>query len=171
MLPFTVTVDCETKFSPVMFSSNEPLPVETAVGVIDVICGTLLDTESIVNVRVVVVPPPGGTVSTATVAVPAFWTSLAKISAVSCFVVSNSVVRADPFHRTIELGVKLSPSTTILKAGWPAAMSDGISCEMLGVGDLICCWQQESTTASVHTSEPKKRRAMPRKFLTPESAG
>jgi hypothetical protein len=50
-------------------------------------------------------------------------------------------------------------------------MSDGISCEMLGVGDLICCWQQESTTASVHTSEPKKRRAMPRKFLTPESAG
>jgi hypothetical protein len=36
---------------------------------------------------------------------------------------------------------------------------------------LICCWQPTTSTASVQTSNPNLRRAMPRKFPTPESAG
>lgn len=139
MLPFTVTVDSETKFCPDTSTVNEALPVETAEGEIEVICGTLLETDSIVNVRVVVVPPPGGDVSTTTVAVPAFWMSPAGTSAVSSLVVTKSVVRSCPFHRTSEAGVKLLPSTAIEKAGCPAAISDGTSFEMLGVGELICC--------------------------------
>ena len=79
MMPFTVTVDCETKFVPVTNSVNEALPVEADLGDSEVIWGTALLTASIVNVRVWVVPPPGAGVSTATVAVPAFWMSLAKI--------------------------------------------------------------------------------------------
>ena len=90
MLPFTVTVASDTKFCPATSSVKPALPVETDGGDIDVICGTLLETESIVKVRVKVVPPPGGAVSTTTVAVPAFWMSPAGTWAVSSLVVTKS---------------------------------------------------------------------------------
>jgi len=97
--------------------------------------------------------------------------SVAKISAVTSEVLTKSVLRCWLFHKTIELGVKLRPSTSSVKAGSPADMFGGLSCLMLGWGALICCWQQASNTASAQTNEPLMRRAMPRKFLTPESAG
>ena len=77
LLPFTVTIDCETKFIPVTVSVNEALPVVTPDGESEVICGTGLGPGLIVNCSISVVPPPGEGVETETVAVPAFWTSLA----------------------------------------------------------------------------------------------
>jgi hypothetical protein len=66
----TVTTDCDTKLVPL--SSNVALadPASVVVGDTELITGTLLGAGVMMNVRVVVVPPPGCEVNTATVALP-----------------------------------------------------------------------------------------------------
>jgi hypothetical protein len=134
LLPFTVTIDCETKFVPVTISENCAFPVVTPDGESEVTCGTGLAAPLIVNWRVRVVPPPGVGVETETIAVPAFWMSLAKTCAVSCPVVLNRVVSADPFHNTEEDGVKFEPVTIRLNAGWPASAFVGEIAWICGAG-------------------------------------
>ena len=72
LLPFAVTMDRETKFVPVTVSTNWPVPARTPIGERDVTWGNGLGAGLMVNWRVVVVPPPGEGVVTATVAVPWF---------------------------------------------------------------------------------------------------
>ena len=169
--PFTRTVDCALKFCPVMLRVNPELPVATVVGEMAEIAGMSLWIGLIVKISVFVVPPPGGSVTTATLAWPGCSISLAKICAFISLVVSKSVVRADPFQVTIELGVKFAPSTSSSKAGCCAAMLVGESDVITGAGDLICCWHDGSSNISAQIKRHELRRAIPDKFPTPESAG
>jgi hypothetical protein len=84
LLPFTVTMDCETKPEPLTIteSADATLPAKTPVGEIEVTFGTVLGEGVTVNVCGKLVPPPGGPVITVTKMVPGFWMSSAKISAV-----------------------------------------------------------------------------------------
>jgi len=78
------------------------------------------------------VDPPGFT--TVTVAVPAEAIELAGTDAVSWVVLTNVVVRADPFHCTVDPTRKPDPLTVSVKAGPPAAAELGERLEREGVG-------------------------------------
>src|SRR5262249_333982 len=68
---FTLTTDCGAKLVPLTSKIAPADPARTVVGEMDVIGGTLLGAGVIVKVRdCAEVPPPGGEVSTTTVAVP-----------------------------------------------------------------------------------------------------
>ena len=60
--------------------------------------------------------------------------SVARIWAVIVVVVPKNVVRGEPFHSTLDWGVKLPPVTVIVKPGWPANMLVGFMALRLGVG-------------------------------------
>ena len=85
LLPFTVTIDCETKPEPLTITESEvdTLPAKTPEGEIEVTFGKVLADGVTVSVCGKLVPPPGGPVITVTKIVPGPWMSFAKISAVS----------------------------------------------------------------------------------------
>jgi hypothetical protein len=66
------------------------------------------------------VPPPGVGLKTVTVAVPAVAMSAAVIAAVNCVLLTNVVVRLDPFQRTVEVLRKLVPLAVSVNATPPA---------------------------------------------------
>lgn len=70
LFPFTVTVDCETKFLPVTVRVKVGPPVNAPAGEMEVICGTELALALIVKGSASVVPPPGCGVDTCTWATP-----------------------------------------------------------------------------------------------------
>jgi hypothetical protein len=97
-----------------------------------------------VNVEAVDVPPHvtvvdgmhpvGAGLFTVTGGIPTVAMSAAEMAAVSPFTDANVVVRAAPFHRTVEQGNIPVPITDSPKAEPPAAALLGISCVMAGTG-------------------------------------
>src|SRR5258708_10982053 len=66
------------------------------------------------------VPPPGAGVATLTIAVPAAAISAAVIAACKLVLEADVVVRAFPFHCTVEVDTKLAPVTGSVNAAPPA---------------------------------------------------
>jgi hypothetical protein len=80
------------------------------------------------------VPPPGDGFTTVTLAVPAAAMSAAVIAAVTCVLLTKVVVRADPFHFTMEVLTKLLPFTVRVKAAPPAVADAGLRLVIVGTG-------------------------------------
>src|SRR6267378_2633803 len=80
------------------------------------------------------VPPPGAGVTTVTCGVPAAATSAAAMAAVSCVGLTKVVVRAAPFHCTLEPLTKLVPVSVSVKAALPAEVPVGDSVVSVGEG-------------------------------------
>jgi hypothetical protein len=83
-----------------------------------------------VNVRAFDVLPPGFAI--VTLAVPGKATSVAGIAAVSWELLTNVVVRFEPFHLTVELETKFVPLTVKANAGLPAAAALGLMLVSIG---------------------------------------
>ena len=90
--------------------------------------------ELIVNVREVEVPPPGVGLKTVTAAVPAFAISAADTAAVSRVPFTKVVVRAVPFHLTVELLMKFVPLSVSVNAEPPAVAELGAILDKPGTG-------------------------------------
>ena len=105
-----------------------PLTVEPLVGCV---IHTCRPPPAIVNVRPFEVAPPG--LVTVTVAEPAVATSLAGIAADSCVEPAKLVVRAAPFHNTVEPETKFVPVTVRVNPALPAGALDGESDDRVGV--------------------------------------
>ena len=84
-----------------------------------------------VNVRAPDVLPP--VFITVTLTAPGEAMSLAEIDAVNCEVLTNVVVRFDPFHLTAEPETNLVPLTVRVKAGPPAGTALGLM--LVSTGD------------------------------------
>src|SRR6516164_5268220 len=80
----------------------------------------------IVTVAAEEVPPPGAGVETVTLAVPTVAMSAALIAAVRLVVEAKVVVRALPFHWTVEDETKFEPVTVSVKAALPATAELGL---------------------------------------------
>jgi hypothetical protein len=80
------------------------------------------------------VPPPGEGLITVTLAVPVVAMSAAVMAAVTCVLLTNVVVRLDPFHCTLEVLRKLEPFTVSVKAAPPVIAEAGLKLEMDGMG-------------------------------------
>ena len=79
-------------------------------------------------------PPPGAGLTTVTLAVPADAMSAAVIDAVNCVLLTNVVVRLEPFHCTVEVLSKLVPFTVSVNDAPPASAEAGLKLEMDGTG-------------------------------------
>jgi hypothetical protein len=79
-------------------------------------------------------PPPGEGFRTLTLAVPALAISAAVIAAVSCVLLTNVVVRPDPFHCTLDVLTKFEPFTVSVSAAPPAIAEDGLKLDIDGTG-------------------------------------
>ena len=91
----------------------------------------------IVNSALLEAVPP---VLTVTVAVPCVAIRPAAIGAVNCVALTNTVVRAEPFHKTTELAAKLDPFTVNVNGPPPACVADGLKpliVRGLGAADTI----------------------------------
>src|SRR5258708_7171592 len=108
-----------------------PVPTVAPVGISPVSPGAGLVT---VKACAAEVPPPGAGVTTVTCGVPAAATSAAAMAAVSCVGLTKVVVRAAPFHCTLEPLTKLVPVTVSVKAALPADVLVGDSVESVGDG-------------------------------------
>ncbi len=86
------------KLVPFIVSVNAEPPAVAELGLRLVIVGTGLFAGLIVKVCGLDVPPPGAGFTTVTLAVPAVAMSAAAMAAVSWVVLTNVVVRLDPFH-------------------------------------------------------------------------
>ena len=71
------------------------------------------------------VPPPGPGLKTDRLAVAGTVKSVARIVALNCVLLTKTVLRLCPFHKTVELLMKLDPVTPRLKPGLPATALDG----------------------------------------------
>ena len=70
-------------------------------------------------------PPPGPGLKTVNDAVVAEARSAVRIEAVSCVLLTKTVVRSAAFQRTVELLTKPEPRMVIVKPGLPAVVLDG----------------------------------------------
>ena len=102
---------------PVTVRLRPAVPAVAPEGLSELICGMGLGPGLIVKVRGKVVPPPGVGVVTLIMASPAFWMSVDRICAAMLVVLLKMVMRAVPFHETVDCGVKPEPITVKLKAG------------------------------------------------------
>ena len=91
----------------------------------------------IVKVFAFDVPPPGGAFTTVTEAVAAVAMSAAEMEAVSFMLLTNVVVRGDPFQFTTEPETKCEPFTVSVKAGPPAVALLGEIELIAGTGLLM----------------------------------
>jgi hypothetical protein len=130
-LPFHCTVEPDRKLVPVIERVNAAPPAVALEGESDVALGAGL---LMVKVRAFDVPPPGEGSTTVAEAVPDVVISLAEIAAVNCALLTKVVVRALPFHCTVEPGRKLVPVTVSENAAPPAVADAGKRFEMTGTG-------------------------------------
>ena len=72
-----------------------------------------------VNIWALDVPPPGVVLKTVILSVPTTVRSLAGIDTVNRVALTYVVVLSEPLNRTIELDIKLVPSTVIVKPTSP----------------------------------------------------
>jgi len=110
-------VASEAKFVPFTVSVTPAEPTKAPEGESELTWGMGLSPGLMVNVSVVLVPPPGWGVVTTTRAEPAFWMSIERICALRLVVLLKTVVRGKPFHKTVEAGVKFFPATVKLNPG------------------------------------------------------
>src|SRR6267143_5615650 len=129
--PFQRTVELLTKPPPFTRRVSGPVPTVAPVGISPVSPGAGLVT---VKACAAEVPPPGAGVTTVTCGVPAAATSAAAMAAVSCVGLTKVVVRAAPFHCTLEPLTKLVPVSVSVKAALPADVPVGDSVESVGEG-------------------------------------
>src|SRR5437868_13069544 len=100
---------------------NAPLPAALPCGLRWSIDGTgFWPGADIVKLTEFDVPPPGVGLRTVTTPTPALATSAAWRFALSSKLLTNVVVRLEPFQRTTELGTKSTPVTLSTKAPLPA---------------------------------------------------
>ena len=117
-----------------MVSVNAAPPAMAELGFKDAIVGAGLLTA---NASPLDVPPPGAGVETVTVTVPPVAMSAAVIAACKVVPETNVVVRAIPFHCTVEEDTKLEPVTVSVNAAPPAAAELGFKDAIVGAGLLI----------------------------------
>ena len=86
------------------------------------------------KVKLLVTPPPGAGVDTATDAVPTVDTKVEAIDAVNCVALTKVVVSAVPFHKMLEPFIKFVPVTVSVKAADPAVTELGEMLDRLGAG-------------------------------------
>src|SRR6266849_2425254 len=98
--PFHCTIEEDRKLVPVTVSVNAPPPTMAEPGFKESTVGSGF--LVIVKVNAVVVPPPGLGVETETCAVPTVAISAAVMAACKLVLETNVVVRALPFHSTLE---------------------------------------------------------------------
>jgi len=132
-LPFQFTVEPFTKLLPVTVSVNAAPPATAPAGLKLVSVGAGLLTE---KVSAAEVPPPGVGVKTVTGTLPPVAMSAVVMPAVSCVALTNVVVRALPFQRTVEPLTKLVPVTVSVKAGPPAVALVDDNAVSVGTGLL-----------------------------------
>jgi len=93
---------------------------------------------SIVKLSAPETPPPGAGVETVTIAIPPVAVSAAVTAACKLVVETNVVVRAVPFHCTVDEDTKLLPVTVSVNAAPPAmdelGFKDPIARDGLGLG-------------------------------------
>jgi hypothetical protein len=121
-----------------------PLPVSVRVKAAlpaETLAGEMLEREGsglvIVSVAAAEVPPPGAELATVIETLPDEATSLAETVAVSCVLLTNVVLRLEPFTRTTEPETKLLPLRISVNAALPALTLDGEILESEGNGLLI----------------------------------
>lgn len=91
-------------------------------------------TQGTVKLRELEGPPPGEGLITVTALGPAAATALAGISAVINSLLTKVVGMLAAFHSTLELEMKLVPTTLKVKAAPPNWLLLGDSAVMLGIG-------------------------------------
>lgn len=133
-LPFHCTVEPLTKLLPLTVKVKAAPPAVAPFGFKLVIEGRGL---LMANVAASEVPPPGAGVVTVTLAVLAVAMSVAGIKAVNCVALMKNVVRALPFHCTVESLMNPLPVTTNVKAVPPAVAEAGFKLVMAGAGLLM----------------------------------
>ena len=106
-LPPNDTVVPATKFVPLIVSSGAEAGITTVAGLSDEIDGIGLSTSKLR----VAIPPAGAGLKTMTVLVPITVMSEAGITAVRTVLLTNVVVRSEPFQRTTEFETKFVPLT------------------------------------------------------------
>src|SRR6266850_1973300 len=131
---FHRTIDPGMKLLPFTVSVNAGPPAVADVGLRLVVVGTGLVAAVIVNVCAFDVPPPGAGLNTVTCAVPGLAMSESGIEALTCEDETNVVGRFEPFHRTIDPGMKLLPFTVSVNAGPPAVADVGLRLVVVGTG-------------------------------------
>jgi len=131
VLPFHCTLEEAMKFVPVTVSTKPASPAKTALGPSDATVGVGL---SIVKLNALETPPPGAGVETVTIAIPPADRSAAVIAACKLVLETNVVVRAVPFHCTVEEAMKFVPVTVSTKPTPPASAALGPSDTTVGVG-------------------------------------
>jgi hypothetical protein len=127
-------VELLTKLVPFTVSVNAAPPAIAEDGLKLDIDGTGLFTE---NVWAPEVPPPGDGLTTVTLVVPATAMSAAMIAAVTCVLLTNVLVRLEPFHCTVDVLTKLVPLTVSVNAAPPAVAEAGLRLVIVGAGLLI----------------------------------
>jgi hypothetical protein len=115
-------------------SVNAAPPTVALAGVRLVIEGVGL---LIVNESADDTPPPGDGLATVTLTVPAAEISAAVIAAVTWVLLTNVVVRLDPFHCTVEVLTNPVPFTVSVNAGPPAYAEFGLRLDIAGAALLI----------------------------------
>ncbi len=131
-VPFHCTVAPVRKLVPFTVKAKAAPPAVAEVGLrlVMIGVGTLIG-----SIEAVEGLPPVFT--TVMLAFPALAIKLAGTAAVSCTELTNVVVSAVPFHRTVAPVRKLVPFTVSVKAAPPAVTEVGLRLLMTGVGGLI----------------------------------
>jgi hypothetical protein len=127
-VPFHITAAPDAKLDPFTVRVNAAPPAIAEFGL-------RLDIESvpgglIVNVNTLEVAPPG--FCTVTFAVPCEAMRAADTGAVNWLALTNVVVRADPFHCTVDPLTKSDPFTVRVNAALPAAAEFGLRLDSEG---------------------------------------
>ena len=123
------------KFVPFTVRVNVEPPATAVVGEVEVMVGLRL---SMVKVSALEVPPPGPLVTTVTGTVPAVVTSDAEMEAVSLALLTNVVVKGEPFQFTREAPLtKFEPFTVRVNVALPAVLLVGEKVVRAGAGLLI----------------------------------
>ena len=110
--PFQRTTEADIKPVPVIVRLNAPLPAVAEPGLSPLMVGTGLLTGKLTALED---PPPGPGLKTVTLEVPPVARSLAGIDAEIWLLLTKTVARFDPFHRTMDPPTKLVPFTTRVK--------------------------------------------------------
>lgn len=119
------------KLLPFTESVNAPLPATMELGFNEPITGAGLE---IVKAKELDVPPPGAGLETVTGAVPAEATSDALMAACNSTLETKVVLRALPFHRTVEEEIKFVPLTVRVRLAAPAVADVGLKEVTVGAG-------------------------------------
>ena len=131
--PFQFTTDPLVKPEPFTIIVKPAAPALADEGASERTDGIAAAPE-MVKVKEVEVPPPGAGLTTPTCALPCDATSAALIDACNCELLSNTVVRAEPFQVTTEEPTNPLPLTIRVKAPEPAVAVEGVICVTMGTG-------------------------------------